>query len=564
MLFKSILIADLQKKTAFQAQLSKGINIITSDDNHVGKSSLIKSLFHALGAECKFDEPWNLPTKLFVAWVVLNGHEYIFARAKDRFCILDEGEILLATRQVGKQLAPFLEQLLSFHISSLDKTTRMHRSDPMLLYLPYYIDQDLGWGNEPFVSFANVNQFKKGDRLSSLYSHLGIDEGEYSDLEDEKATIDRELKEISAEQKSMKRLLSLLNDELTHYAFDGEEPAELKTNLDTLFDEIDPLMEKANEYRIEIQNSQRALAHYNRELKVVNEYVKIRANHTANGTTGLNITCPNCGYEYGESVADSIRETYGIQGQEYVQQQIQYLISKTQEQIEFLKAKRSEVIRQIEEEKAKAAGEDNATEDYVRSLGLKKTICDIEEKYDAKLLEEHEGNERKKTIDRELRKRSKLRKELDAAYSDNLQTAMTDLGIWSPDFENKIGIMKPATIQGSAGSKAVLADYLSFITTRSEVDNPGPDIPFVVDSPRTKEASDLSSKLILESIKSIRDLLPQIIVATTEFNRLNEDLGWEDINLIFLDREKNLLIEDVYQEHQGIIEAMDSILKVAE
>ena len=42
--FQSILIADLQKATARFQEFSKGLNIVTSVDNHVGKSSLLKAL----------------------------------------------------------------------------------------------------------------------------------------------------------------------------------------------------------------------------------------------------------------------------------------------------------------------------------------------------------------------------------------------------------------------------------------------------------------------------------------------------------------------------------------
>lgn len=564
MLFKSILIADLQKKEAFYTSFSKGVNVVTSDDNHVGKSSLIKGLFHSLGADCEYDKPWNLSTKLFVSWIKEGGRECLIARHGKRFCVLGDGEILLVTQKVGKDLAPFLEEMFSFHISALDKNTKMHRADPVLLYLPYYIDQDLGWGSEPFVSFSNINQFLKKDRLSSLYSHLGHDERDYSKLENEKAEISEDLKRITAEKESLKHTLSLLNDELTNYVFDDKPASESETTLEGLFDRIGPLMEKVNEHRVEIQNNQRSLAHYGRELDVVEEYSKVQSHHIKNNQTELKITCPNCGYEYGETIADSIRAAYGAQGQQYVKEQIQYLIAMTQKRINSLKKAQAEILSQIEIEKMDELKESDTTEDYIRSLGLKNTIGDIEQKYDAKLLEERKKTDRKNDIAKQLAKRGKERKKLDAKYSENLQTEMMGLGVWNSDFEGKIGIRNPATIQGSAGSKAILADYLSFFTTRSDVENPGPDIPFVVDSPRTKEASDLSSKQIMESIKSIEGLLPQIIVATTEFKRLNEDLSWDDVNIIFLERKTHLLTEQVYADYQETIESVSSILKMAE
>lgn len=46
--FKQIMIADLQNKTARVQPFEKGLNVVTSIDNHVGKSSLLTSFMFAL------------------------------------------------------------------------------------------------------------------------------------------------------------------------------------------------------------------------------------------------------------------------------------------------------------------------------------------------------------------------------------------------------------------------------------------------------------------------------------------------------------------------------------
>ena len=62
--FKQIMIADLQNKTARVQPFEKGLNVVTSIDNHVGKSSLLKSLYYTLGAEVDFDSVWDRQSKL--------------------------------------------------------------------------------------------------------------------------------------------------------------------------------------------------------------------------------------------------------------------------------------------------------------------------------------------------------------------------------------------------------------------------------------------------------------------------------------------------------------------
>ena len=57
--FKKLMIADLQNRTARVQSFEKGLNVVTSADNHVGKSSLLKSLYYTLGAEVDFDSVWD-------------------------------------------------------------------------------------------------------------------------------------------------------------------------------------------------------------------------------------------------------------------------------------------------------------------------------------------------------------------------------------------------------------------------------------------------------------------------------------------------------------------------
>ena len=65
--FKEIMIADMQNETARIQPFEKGLNVVTSVDNHMGKSSLLKSMYYTLGAEVDFDSVWDKQSKLYVA-----------------------------------------------------------------------------------------------------------------------------------------------------------------------------------------------------------------------------------------------------------------------------------------------------------------------------------------------------------------------------------------------------------------------------------------------------------------------------------------------------------------
>lgn len=51
LVFKTIRIIDLITYESFSTNFIKGVNVITSSENSVGKSTIIKSLYYVLGAE---------------------------------------------------------------------------------------------------------------------------------------------------------------------------------------------------------------------------------------------------------------------------------------------------------------------------------------------------------------------------------------------------------------------------------------------------------------------------------------------------------------------------------
>ncbi|MDE6757764.1 MAG: hypothetical protein K2J89_00635, partial [Clostridia bacterium] len=64
MVVNSLSIISTQTKKAKFCTFEKGINVVTSDrikreGNFVGKSSLLRSIFHTLGADAKFSDMWE-------------------------------------------------------------------------------------------------------------------------------------------------------------------------------------------------------------------------------------------------------------------------------------------------------------------------------------------------------------------------------------------------------------------------------------------------------------------------------------------------------------------------
>lgn len=86
-LYKELLIVDKKAKTARIIRFEKGVNIITSKENSVGKTSLSLMLLYSFGAKVKFSDKWNLED-IFTKLTIQNENkEIIIIRYRDTYTI---------------------------------------------------------------------------------------------------------------------------------------------------------------------------------------------------------------------------------------------------------------------------------------------------------------------------------------------------------------------------------------------------------------------------------------------------------------------------------------------
>jgi len=211
--FKNLLIADLQNHTARDQSFEKGLNVITSTDNHVGKSSLLKSLYYTLGAEVNFDPVWDKQSKLYVSTLAVDEKEYRIVRFMKRFAVFKGEKLLKITDSVSKELAPLLGEIFDFSVYLPNKNTdKVEMAPPAFSFMPYYIDQDNGWSGL-YDSFAAINQYNRADRIKSLYYHLNIYTRGTVELMAKRDRLKDQLEVLEMESERLNTILTALREE---------------------------------------------------------------------------------------------------------------------------------------------------------------------------------------------------------------------------------------------------------------------------------------------------------------------------------------------------------------
>jgi hypothetical protein len=179
LVFEKICLISRKEKTARIEKFDPSQTVVLGE-NRTGKSSLIKSLYAALGADpAKIHPEWKdlaVETLLFFS---VDGEHYQIYRAGSLFGIFDaNGSLLNKESSIVKGLAPKLAALFDFKLQ-----LRMKSSGdsvippPAFCFLPYYMDQDNSWEKNwsAFYGLAMMHDYKK----DAAYYHCGLRPNEY-------------------------------------------------------------------------------------------------------------------------------------------------------------------------------------------------------------------------------------------------------------------------------------------------------------------------------------------------------------------------------------------------
>lgn len=555
--FNSILIADISKKTAKLQVFSKGFNVITSSDNHVGKSSLIKSLYYALGAEIEFDSTWDKNSKIYIVNFEVDKKNYKIARFLKKFVLFENEEIILFTDSVTKDLAKKLEEIFDFGVYLPNRNdNKIELAPPVFMFMPYYIDQDRGW-TEIYDSFSHLEQYTKDARIKSLYYHLGIYNRATIELMARKDSLSLQLKQLEEEGSRLQVVISVLSDELKNIV-PAVNVEELERNLILPKEKIAMLVEQIGKKRNEIQKLETTLQNHQYQLNTIN-MLHQHVIHTPIDSPVQNIlACPKCGYVMDKEIFEIVEKNYTSLSRQYAKQQILLLIQRIDEKLGKLKIDYIELMNKLKEAEAVYDETKSAYDIYLAQKGLSSTFNNMSKNYEKKLFEQAKVKDAIHDISSELNKLPN-KKEVEKKYIEFTKENLVSLGAWEEAYEGKIKLLKPLKGQGTLNNKIILSQVIALFETMDSMQIKSNRFPFIIDSPRGNEASYISSKEILKLIFRINSI-SQIILVTMDFANYKDSISYEgEINIVTLEQKYTLLIETVYKDHLEEIESLHDL-----
>lgn len=183
--FNQLLVLSNSEKSANVFQFQERLNLITANDNNVGKSTLVKLLFWALGCEPVFDTTWNNLDCSAIVKFTVDKKNYSVCRYKN-MVKLREGNlpVLIYTKITGEYAERFSEIVDFKALLGNRDNSALEVPPPAYYFLPYYIDQKKSWA-KPWDSFDSLAQYAEW-KVPIVKYHTGLLSPKHFEIETDK------------------------------------------------------------------------------------------------------------------------------------------------------------------------------------------------------------------------------------------------------------------------------------------------------------------------------------------------------------------------------------------
>ncbi len=302
--FKRLLLLSEREKAAQLVKFDPKTTVVIGE-NDTGKSCLIKSIYSAFGAEPAVVNPtWrDAKADIFVEFAV-DGVPHSILRSGNNFGLYDgDQKVVWSGSGVTRGIGPELARLLSFELMLPDRNGELLVPPPAFLFLPFYVDQDVGW-TKNWSSFDKLQMFSNF-RKDLANFHAGLRPNEYYQAKALKAAADRAREDWKTDRRALERASKRLRSGRTHLHFD--------LSPDKFGDQIDALVSECQLLQIEQDKVQRALAGLNSERAILVEQLVIAEHALADLDADYEflrhesddeIICPTCGTVHSNDFAN--------------------------------------------------------------------------------------------------------------------------------------------------------------------------------------------------------------------------------------------------------------------
>ena len=516
---------------------------VITGENHTGKSSLIKTIYYAFGAEPRMLKPWKATISKILVHFSIGELEFSLLRNGSSFTLFDKSAQPLETfTSVTNGLGIYLAKLLHFGIKLTSNSGSIITPPPAYLFLPFYFDQDKGWvGN--WESFEHLKQIKNW-RKDLIEYHVGLKPNEYYEIKGQHLQVKERMVVAQAESRVLKSVRDQISEKYQEVEFNIDLEAfqeEIKELL-VLCGELQKAAEKIKEKLVELYNIKIEIES---QIEIVsNALGEMSSDYKFLEKLDDHVDCPTCGAAYDVSFA----EIFGVALDEG---KCEVLLQKLQSELQDVSVRIAKMsgehrLHDLETAKVRALLEKKREQvqlkDLIDSESKKKLKSVLQNSLTEANLKTFQIQEEidglKNQLDGFTNKDKKA--EINQDFKTLIKRYLSDLSLLGlnedsyPDFTAKV------FDQGSAQPRAVLAYGFSILQLMHKRASSA-FCPIIIDSPIQQEQDTTNHHKILNFIKNNQPEGSQLILGV--FDPKNVDFGGE---VITLTEKRHVLREDEF------------------
>ena len=547
-ILKSLRITDVVGRRSRRIEFSNGINLITSDNNSRGKSVLMKSVYHSLGADCSFDTNIKESNILFEIEFDYGDNAYKVLRYKDSFCTFKNGSLLKYYPDGNRNdLSLFYLDELNMGVFLRARGSQIELSPPAYMFVPYYLDQDRSWKEEqyPFKK-ASSGQYYPAVTNELYFYSLGLYKKEYGLLKSE-------IDEISLAIKNLEKERRIIDENYKTVKEANNAPTvclsqdELDNYQRTTLAAINTLLDEQNAKILELNELDKKRTKCQLRIKN-NKYAIDRITEDSSTEISMTATCPNCNTKFDVELRASVINTYNTVLLENENSSLEEEVAQLDAQIKIIKQEIGIIGEKIEIARKKVSDKQTEYEQYFTWVALSKLnkeqlsrITEISSEIDDFKIKKA----KKEEIKRQIKKSTEDAKN---DFIDFYKKILMQLDI--DDFDpNSIKAFYKLSLSGSQYARSTLSLFFAFLYTKNKYNPNDFDWPLVIDSPREGEQDNMNSSKILNFIIQQDTSNHQCILASVNATDYLDKEQLDSINIIKLENEKNrVMIAEEYDE----------------
>lgn len=566
LLLKKLIVISRSEQSSLEVPFKKGLNIILGG-NKTGKSSLIKSIFTALGCDCsKIEKDWKNLISTYLLYFEYGDEQYCVLRCGKEFSIMKEEKNNYTCVINTEKFQLFCDKLMEiFEVNMqcvISNNSEIINVTTPLLFRFQYIDQDDGWsdiGNE----FKNVRYIKdwKGDTNKFITGYLNND---YYKLKAKKIQLSNDKEEKLKELKSNEMFVNSISHDLKK-KIQLENLNQLNTvddvqkKLIKLRNDTDDLRKK--EYSIKEKMIKLDNNIFMKKIELNNIYKNIEETQKDISFAmeqDEEIICPICGTKHKNSLNEQLNLSAGLENSEKLRNILEDKINDFKEQLMNFNNEYEDIKNKIlkNEELIKDSKEMLSYEELYKNKGkyelynkCKQELVKIESKYKNLIGEIGALDEQIKEI-----KSKKRKNEITMQLKDKCKTFAEKINLPSTYIKFR-DLVQVIDHTGSETPRLVYM-YQSALYLYNLERGGNPFNFYVIDTPNQQGQDEDNLECIFKSMELLLSNKGQVIVGTERKTGLEEKAN----NIINLSTKRKCLNSEKYNEHINQLQSYQQII----